>query len=232
MPPTDSLTDTITLRGPQDKLGRALNMVYEKANSVLATTVTAPSWIHKYVIGRKGVNIKKITQDLKKVHVEFTEKENKIKIEGPPDEVEKAQAELEKEVKELLSTHTFEELKVDPKYYKHIIGKNGANVNRLKEDADVNINIGEEDGPSTNVIRIEGKREGVELVKRELQDMVQKFENEKEKVINIDHRFFPSIIGAKGEKIKEIRETFNQVQVIFPSSCKYVLFRVEWGGFG
>ena len=196
-------------------------MVYEKANSVLAATVTAPTWIHKYVIGRKGVNIKKITDGLKKVHVEFTDKENKIKIEGPAEELEKAQAELEKEVKELLQTHTFEELKVDPNFHKHIIGKNGANVNRLKNEADVTINIGEEESSNSNVIRIEGRREGVEQVKKELQEMVIKLENEKEKTINIDHRFFPSIIGTKGEKIKEIRETFNQVQIIFPNPCEY-----------
>lgn len=126
MPPSDSTTDTITLRGPQDKLGLALDMVYNKANSVLATTVSAPAWLHKYVIGRKGANIKKITQDLSKgVHVEFTE--NKIKIEGPREEVEKAQVELEKVVNEFKNTHTYEELNVDPKYYKHIIGKGGAN---------------------------------------------------------------------------------------------------------
>lgn len=45
----------------------ALNMVYGKANSVQAATVNAPSWIHKYIIGRKGANIKQITQDLSKV---------------------------------------------------------------------------------------------------------------------------------------------------------------------
>lgn len=100
-------------------------MVYDKATSVLSTTVDAPAWLHKFVIGRKGANIKKVTQDLSKgFHVEFTE--NQIRIEGPREEVEKVQAEMEKMVKELLTTHTFEELTVDPKYYKHIIGKGGA----------------------------------------------------------------------------------------------------------
>lgn len=45
----------------------ALSMVYEKANSVLTATVDAPNWIHKYIIGRKGANIRGITQDLTKV---------------------------------------------------------------------------------------------------------------------------------------------------------------------
>ena len=45
----------------------ALNMVYEKAKSVVQATVDAPNWIHKYIIGRKGANIRGITQDLPKV---------------------------------------------------------------------------------------------------------------------------------------------------------------------
>lgn len=105
----------------------ALSKVYEKANSVRSTDVEAPAWIHKYIIGRKGAVIKEICQNLPKVHVEFTEKENKIKIEGPPEEVEKAQEKIEERTKEILSTYTFAEIHVDPKYYKHIIGKSGAN---------------------------------------------------------------------------------------------------------
>lgn len=59
--------------------------------------------------------------------MDITHSEDKVKIDGPPEEVEKAQAELDTFVKGLLSTLTYVELTVDPKYYKHIIGKNGAN---------------------------------------------------------------------------------------------------------
>ncbi|PNF18399.1 Vigilin [Cryptotermes secundus] len=214
MPPNDSSKGTITLRGPHDKLGLALNMVYEKAHSVITATVDAPNWIHKYIIGRKGANIRRFTQDLTKVHVEFTDKEDRIKIEGPPEEVERAQASLEDMARDLISKLTFVEMTVDPKYYKHIIGKNGANVNRMKDELGVVINIAEND--SSNLIRIEGIKAGVEKAKQELEDMVHKLENEKERDIIIDHRFYRTIIGSKGDNIREIREMFNQVQITFP----------------
>jgi len=41
--------------------------------------------------------------------------------------------------------------------------------------------------------------------------MSQKMENERERDIIIENRFHKTIIGAKGEKIREIREKFNQV---------------------
>lgn len=92
-------------------------------------------------------------------------------------------------------------------------------VNRLKEETGVLINIREEDGVSSNIIRIEGNREGVLSVKKKLQEIVTNLENEK--VMNIDHRFFPSIIGTKGDKIREIKELYSQVQIIFPHPGKY-----------
>ena len=41
--------------------------VYEKANSVVIESVRAPHWLHRFIIGRKGQNVQKITQDLPKV---------------------------------------------------------------------------------------------------------------------------------------------------------------------
>lgn len=216
MPPSDSPTDTITLRGLHTQLGAALTMVYEKASSVQTETVDAPDWIHKYIIGRKGDNIKKLTQDLPKVHVEFTE--HKIKIEGPPEEVKQAKEHFQSVTADLMNKLTYTTLQVDPKYFKHIIGKNGANVNRLKEQTDAVINITESNG--NNIIRIEGNKAGVDQAKRELEEMINKLENEKEKDVIIDHRYYRSIIGSKGEKIREIREKFNQVQITVPNASE------------
>lgn len=67
VPPLESPSETITLRGDQEKLGPALTLVYSKANSVVVDEVEAPSWLHRFIIGRKGANVKKITQDLPKV---------------------------------------------------------------------------------------------------------------------------------------------------------------------
>nr|XP_022901402.1 vigilin [Onthophagus taurus] len=211
MPPTDSSTGTITLRGPHDKLGLALNFVYEKANSSCTTDIDAPAWIHKYIIGKKGSNIKEITQNYPKVHVEFTDKDNKIKIEGPPEDVKKTKETIENIVKDYVAKLIFIEMKVDQRFYKHIIGKNGANVNRLKEETNVLINIDE-----TGLIRIEGTKLGVQKTKLELEEMVKKLENEKEKDVIIEQRHYKNIIGSKGEKIREIRDKFNQVQINFP----------------
>jgi len=207
---------TITLRGPQTQLGLALNMVYEKSNSVTTETIDAPEWLHKHIIGRKGENIRKITGECAKVHVELAD--NRIKVEGPPEEVRQVKDLLEPVVRDLIANMTYTVLTVDSKHSKHIIGKSGANVNRIKDQTDAQISISESNGLSN--IRIEGNKQGVEQAKQELEELINKLENEKEKDVIIEQRFYRKIIGQKGEKIREIREKFNQVQITFPNQSE------------
>jgi len=214
MPPTDSMSDTITLRGPQDKLGQALTMVYDKANSVVMTEVNAPVWCHKYIIGKKGADIKAITADIPKVHVEFDTGSSKVKIEGPKEDVEKARERIAARAKELEDNMCVEELDVPTKYHKHIIGKAGANINRIKSEYGVYVSIPENE--SSTLVKIEGPKEGVIGAKEELVEMRDKMENEKERDIIIESRFHRQIIGTKGETITQIRQLFDQVQIVFP----------------
>ncbi|GFT56573.1 vigilin [Nephila pilipes] len=94
-----------------------------------------------------------------------------------------------------------------------MFGKNGSNLNRLKEDTKPLINIGEND-----VIRIEGAPEGVAQVKKLLLEMVHKMENEICKDLIIEQRFHRNIIDVKGEKTREVRDKLNQVNITLPES--------------
>lgn len=217
MPPLDSDLETITLRGEPDKLGGALTQVYEKASSVVSADVGAPRWLHRFIIGRKGQNIRKITQDLPKVHVEFSDEKDSVSLEGPPQEVEKAKESLETFIHELKASMDFAEISVDHKYHPHIIGKNGANVNRIKNETGTSILI-PSNNEHSNILRIEGSPKGVASAKEEIMQMVKKLENEKTKDVLIEQRFHRAIIGTKGEKIREIRDKHPEVQISFPDA--------------
>merc|ERR1719412_583800 len=217
MPSSDSTSETITLRGPQDKLGLALTKVYEKANSVVSYDVNCPNWLHKYIIGKKGSKLQNLMGDLQKqVHIEFLEVGDVIKIEGPPAEADKAKEILESQAKDLMSKMDFIEINVDAKYHKHIIGKGGSTVNKLKQETEVMINIPDSDKAPSNVIRIEGNKDGVKKAKEELEALVAKMQNEKEKDLIIEARFHRELIGAKGGNIQKIRDDFAAVQISFP----------------
>ena len=56
-----------------------------------------------------------------------------IKIDGPPEDAERIQEVLEQQATDLKNNMEFVEISVDAKYHKHIIGKGGSTVNRLKQ---------------------------------------------------------------------------------------------------
>uniref|UniRef100_A0A8C2ZPY6 Vigilin n=1 Tax=Cyclopterus lumpus TaxID=8103 RepID=A0A8C2ZPY6_CYCLU len=215
MPPLDSGSETIILRGEPDKLGPALTQVYAKAKSVMVVEVTAPAWLHRFIIGKKGQNIGRITQQLPRVHIEFTDGEERISLEGPTAEVEQAQAQIQEIIKDLLVRMDYTEVIIDQRFHRHLIGKNGVNINRIKEQYKVSVRI-PQDSERSGLVRIEGDPKGVQLARRELIEMVQRMENERTKDLIVEQKLHRSIIGQKGEKIKEVRDKFPEVIINFP----------------
>lgn len=219
IPPLDSSSETVILRGEPDRLGQALTEVYAKANSYTVSSVSAPSWLHRFIIGKKGQNLAKITQQMPKVHIEFTEGEDKITLEGPTKDVQIVQGQIEAIVTDLVSRMDYTEISVDPKFHRHLIGKGGANINRIKEQYKVSVRIPPDNEKST-LIRIEGDPQGVQEAKKELLELASRMENERTKDMIIEQRFHRAIIGQKGERIKEVRDKFPEVIINFPDPAQ------------
>ncbi|KAG5851171.1 high density lipoprotein binding protein a [Anguilla anguilla] len=219
IPPTDSSSETVILRGEPDRLGQALTEVYAKANSFTVSSVSAPSWLHRFIIGKKGQNLAKITQQMPKVHIEFTEGEDRITLEGPTKDMQLVQSQIEAIVTDLVNRMDYTEISVDPKFHRHLIGKGGANINRIKDLHKVSVRI-PPDNEKSNLIRIEGDPQGVQEAKKELLELASRMENERTKDMIIEQRFHRAIIGQKGEKIKEVRDKFPEVIINFPDPAQ------------
>jgi len=211
VPPQDSESRTITLRGPPENLGGALTAVYEKADSQVTEELSAPMWLHRYIIGKKGANINRITEENPLVHIEMDAGVEIIKLEGPKTEVTKVKENLATMIAEMMQRIKQITIPVEDRFHKHIIGKAGANINRIRNESNVqSINF------EKDCIKLEGSPEALDAVKEELMEIITKLENEKEKDLNIDSRLHGLLIGPKGEKIREIKEQYPQVQINFP----------------
>ncbi|CAO2625527.1 Hdlbp [Lemmus lemmus] len=221
-PPSVNRTE-IVFTGEKEQLAQAvarIKKIYEeKANSFTVSSVSAPSWLHRFIIGKKGQNLAKITQQMPKVHIEFTEGEDKITLEGPTEDVSAAQEQIEGMVKDLINRMDYVEINIDHKFHRHLIGKSGANINRIKDQYKVSVRI-PPDSEKSNLIRIEGDPQGVQQAKRELLELASRMENERTKDLIIEQRFHRTIIGQKGERIREIRDKFPEVIINFPDPAQ------------
>uniref|UniRef100_A0A3Q4FXF5 Vigilin n=1 Tax=Neolamprologus brichardi TaxID=32507 RepID=A0A3Q4FXF5_NEOBR len=203
IPPSDSSSETVILRGEPDRLGQALTEVYAKVH------LPCEDWARTW---QRSLN--KL-----KVHIEFTEGEDKITLEGPTKDVQIVQGQIEAMVTDLVSRMDYAEISVDPKFHRHLIGKGGVNINRIKEVHKVTVRI-PPDNEKSNLIRIEGDPQGVQEAKKELLELASRMENERTKDLIIEQRFHRAIIGQKGEKIKEVRDKFPEVIINFPDPAQ------------
>lgn len=269
MPPQDSDSETIVLRGSNsdNSLVHALTQVYEKANSVvkdqvifaitsamhslmigypllpvcifssllshtrksLATylqcrcrllppplQVSIPFWLHKNVIGRKGVNIKKITDELSGLHINFPEQGDIIVLEGSPEEVGRAKTQLTQIGVELVQRMAYEDVKVDPKFFPQLIGKGGITISKIKKDHAVQVDFPDEGAEPGDTLHIEGAPSAVIAAKAQILLLVQKLKNMTEISLDVPQQFHSLLIGQGGAKIKAIMTECGDVRIDFP----------------
>ncbi|VDQ05348.1 unnamed protein product [Trichobilharzia regenti] len=102
--PMDDGNEEIVLRGKPEDLGRAVSMVYQRAQSSKLEEIEAPHRFHRLLIGKGGATLSELLEGYKRVQVNFKENSDKIIIEGPSEEVEVVVERLRSRLEELQST--------------------------------------------------------------------------------------------------------------------------------
>ncbi|EPY75628.1 vigilin-like protein [Camelus ferus] len=215
--PSESTSDSVTYHHKPESLRKAFTEAHSKTKAYTLSSISVPSWLHRFVIGKKGCNISTITQNMPEVRINFTG-EDKITIDGPIEDVSYAQEQIEVIVKDLINRMDYAEINVDCKFHKHLIGKKGAIINRIRERNRVSVLISPEN-EKNNVIRIEGESQGVQQAKRELLELASHLEKEQKDLI-IEQRFHQAIIGQKGVQIRDIHKKFPEVVINFPDPAQ------------
>lgn len=177
------------------------------------------------MIGEKGSHITKITSDYPNTHVKF-ETDDKITVDGPPDEVEKVRLRLEAISEGFKQVMTCEEVTIEPRFYPQLLGQKKTDAHviaRLNKEHNVVVRLpqGAETGTcASNSVRIEGPPDAVKRCRLELLEIVAKLADERSKDIIIDQKFHSNLIGKGGKTLNEIRAKFNDVQINIPAASE------------
>uniref|UniRef100_A0A1I7U4S3 Vigilin n=1 Tax=Caenorhabditis tropicalis TaxID=1561998 RepID=A0A1I7U4S3_9PELO len=216
VPSEESGSDQITLLGNAADLATALALVIERASSVVTQSIPAPHWLHKHLIGPKGATLSALVPNRNNVQIEFDDND-KIFLEGSPEEVKAAFEPLKKEVARLQMELAIEKVKVHPSLHRHVIGRGGSLISKIKEQTGVQITIPNEETNSDEIV-VEGKKEGVKKAVAEIRAIATKIENEKSRDIIIPQRLHKLIIGSKGSGVQLIRDSHPNVSIVFPDA--------------
>lgn len=95
------------------------------------------------------------------------------------------------------------------RYANYLIGKRGENINKYREEFDVDIQV--KDG----TVVVIGPRAKAEAAKSKILALAKKLEDESTHVLKIDPRFHRDLVGPKGNQVNRLQERYN-VRVQFP----------------
>lgn len=113
-------------------------------------------------------------------------------------------------------------------YSSHVIGKGGANINKLKEQLGVRIDIdggkaeegvvAAKKGDSVKV-SIQGIKKNVEAAKERILNLVANLADQTTLSLNIPAQYHRSLIGLKGKYVKRLEDTYG-IFIKFPRDNK------------
>lgn len=207
--PHESESETITLRGERSKLAPALSKLYTQAHSETDDFFEVETWLHKYLIGPRKTNF----IDFEAKGVEAKSLDDKIKLHGPPTEIENIKDAFELELVNLRKTIIQKNVRVEPRIRGYIIGKAGATVDQIRVESGAHVLVPKNDEAS-EFITLEGTAGAVAIAEEKINAIAKKYEASRKLVI--DQQLHGSIIGRGGEKIRSIREKFTHVAFTFP----------------
>lgn len=140
---------------------------------------------------------------------------NGVNVRGPKDRLdsflEKIAVFIEEERRDELERGFTTSLEFPQKYANFLIGKRGENINRLREEFDVDIQVNE------GKVELKGPRAKAEAAKSRIHAMGKKLEDEATHVIKVEPQYHREMIGAKGGLVNRLQERYN-VRIQFPRS--------------
>lgn len=219
-PQEGSGSDKVSIRGPRDCVTKAKQALFELSSEMQVNSFTeeikARPEHHKFLIGKNGVNIKKL-RDSTGAKVFFPSEKDEasdtIVITGKKESVLKAKKELESLIKEL-ERIVEDEVIVDAKHHKHFVARR-ANLLRQISDEFGGVNISVPRHSDSNRVVLKGAKEFVSRAKQRILEEVERLNSLVTQELVIDQVHHRAIMGAKGNNVKAIQAHYN-VQIKFP----------------
>jgi len=215
--------DLIKLHGPRQETERAKEILLAEIDSVtqqfkIKEISVDPSY-HRYIIGKGGVNIKKIREQTGasiNIPEPNSPNANIITIEGNDETIARAHHELDKIIKKAIEkeAQVTKDLIIEQRFHSQLIGTKGANIKEIRDKFNVFISF-PDSSDKNDKVSISGEKHDVEECFKHLTQLNKKLQSENFRLeLPVNKQMMRYIIGSKGENIKKIRsETETRIDL-------------------
>jgi len=226
----------VKLMGTKENVEKARKLLMERATKLaneLTTDLSINPQYYPQIIGAKGKNLEEVRSKFHNIQITFPEangKSDKVTLQGDKDDVEKCSKFLQQKVKDLY----YSELEVPRRLYPMLIGKGGANIQRLREKTpDVRIDIPSVDDTKDGThIRLSGKKADVDKAQKVLEEHINQLNNSMENSVDqymtIDPKWHNRFFQNKRKLLTDLQQQYGEMLIKLPernTSSDQVLLR-------
>jgi len=146
---------------------------------------------------------------------------NKISVNGDQKAVEEYRANTEKKLEEIGDYQHYQQLTLDPSVCSLVIGRGGANINRIRKETKckifVNSSRDNENDAENNVLIMAQNPTDLSVGVKAIQDINNRHQNEVTMKIDVPNSLHGRLIGAKGKNLETIKKAAGKtVRINFP----------------
>ncbi|MCO5598726.1 hypothetical protein L7F22_052824 [Adiantum nelumboides] len=198
---------------------RILSLVDKLADEA-TVTINVPASLHGSIIGQGGKYVTRL-QDNYGVRINFPsqsasddaksdrpQKPDEVVIKGGKKGVEGAKAELLDLIEYEKENNNVINVPVSTKSIARIMGKGGANVNRIRDETGAQIDVDREDASGTasdtTNIRLRGTKKAIAEAKTAILAVAADVDSESSFAVSIPSRFHAQLIGPGGQNLRDI----------------------------
>lgn len=154
--------------------------------------------------------------ELEQEAAEEQARQHGVRARGPADELDAfiqqleafiVQAETDEKERGHVTSFDFPE-----KYVSQLVGRQGSNINALREKHDVDIDTQKDKGK----VHIKGPKKNAAACQAEIMKTLRSWEDEANFSLTIEPRFHRMLIGKGGENLTKLQNKFDGVRIQFP----------------
>ncbi|CCH43932.1 hypothetical protein BN7_3487 [Wickerhamomyces ciferrii] len=228
----------------QDEINERLSKVNESLNELRklqadlkTTTLDVSNDKQQFIEGPKGTTLKALLKSFEeasssiiiKLHSNGeSESLDQVYLQGNKSDVAKAEKEINnllKDAENVKDIYSYSnEVSVPANVLSRLIGKNGANLNALRDQFSVSIDVEDNASGEKASLKITGYKYNVEEAKTHIQQSSKRWADEITKTLHIQQKYHGSLIGAGGQYAKRLQDKYH-VRIIFTQGSDDVVIR-------
>ncbi|GMM37540.1 Scp160 protein [Saccharomycopsis crataegensis] len=220
--------DEVIVKGPSKGAKKAIDELKDLLNYEIEnghkSVVSVPTAAISRIIGKSGSKLNALRDEFG-VEIDIADKadsHSKVEITGTKQAIKEVEAKIKEVVNEVENTIT-EELEVDPKHYRAILGSNGSNLRNILSKAKApedpstwyRLLVIPDKGSESHKISSTGDRSVVTSIINQVKAIVAEEENSITEELTIPQEKHRLLIGPSGSTRREIETKFN-VTVMIP----------------